>query len=125
MIAVETQGADSLSQSIQAGARIELPSITSIATSLGAKKVAERAFQYTQEHDIRGVVVSDAQALQACLRFMDDHRVVVEPACGAALAVAYENHAVLKDCAHGVVIACGGITMTATQLQEHARCLLV
>jgi L-serine/L-threonine ammonia-lyase len=32
------------------------------------------------------VVVSDEQALQACDQFLHDHRVWVEPACGAALA---------------------------------------
>lgn len=121
VIAVETLGADSLYQSIQAGTRIELPSITSIATSLGAKKVAERAFAYTKEHDIRGVVVSDAQAVHACVRFMDDHRVVVEPSCGAALAVAYDKHPVLQNLKQVAVIACGGVTMSVEQLREQAR----
>lgn len=119
VIAVETIGADSLSKSIEAGERIELPAITSIATSLGAKKVAEQAFAYTQQHEIRSVVVSDAQAVRACLRFMDDHRVVVEPACGAALAAAYENHPSLHDRSRVVVIACGGVTMTGLQLREY------
>lgn len=116
VIAVETLGADSLNQSIRQGERIELPAITSIATSLGAKKVAEQAFTYTQEHDIRGVVVSDAQAIHACLRFLDDHRVIVEPSCGAALAVAYENLPALQGFERVAVIGCGGVTMAVQQL---------
>lgn len=121
VVAVETTGADSLHQSLHAGERIELPAITSIATSLGAKKVAEQAFAYTKEHDIRSVVVSDAQAVRACLRFIDDHRIVLEPACGAALAVAYEKDPALLgfDCV--LVIACGGVTTTPRQLEEYAQ----
>jgi L-serine/L-threonine ammonia-lyase len=121
VIAVETEGAASLHASIQANKRVELPSITTIATSLGAKKVAERAFAYTHEHEIRSVVVSDAQAVSASLRFMDDHRIVVEPACGAALAAVYENHPALQGCKTVVCIACGGVTMTVQQLQAHAK----
>ena len=121
VIAVETEGAASLHASMQAGERIELPAITSIATSLGAKMVAERAFQYTKEHDIRSVVVSDAQAVAASLRFMDDHRIVVEPACGAALAAVYDDYPALHSYNTVVCIACGGVTMTVEQLQAHAK----
>jgi L-serine/L-threonine ammonia-lyase len=72
VFAVETAGADSYAQSLAAGARIELPAITSIATSLGARRVSERAFALASEHPVRPVVVSDREAVQACLRFMDD-----------------------------------------------------
>lgn len=36
VIAVQTEGTDSLAKSVLAGHRIELPAITSIATTLGA-----------------------------------------------------------------------------------------
>jgi len=124
VIAVETEGAASLHASIQTNQRVELPSISTIATSLGAKKVAKQAFTYTQQHEVKSVIVSDTQAVSACLRFVDDHRIVVEPACGAALAVVYENHPSLKDYKTVVCIACGGVTMSVEQLQHHARTLL-
>ena len=38
---------------------------------------------------VRSVVVSDRDALAACERFLADHRMLVEPACGASLAVVY------------------------------------
>ncbi|MES2760174.1 MAG: pyridoxal-phosphate dependent enzyme [Pseudomonadota bacterium] len=120
VIAVETEGADSLAQSIAAGERIELPRIASIATSLGARQVAEQAFEWTRRHPLRSVVVPDSAALAACLRFMDDHRVVVEPACGAALAVAYGRAALCNHLVHArnvLVIVCGGVTATVAQLQ--------
>ncbi len=37
-------------------------------------------------HPTRCITVSDAAAVRACHRFLDDHRVLVEPACCAALA---------------------------------------
>src|SRR5690554_228208 len=45
VVAVETQGADSLSTSLKAGKLVQLPKITSIATSLGANTVAVKAFE--------------------------------------------------------------------------------
>jgi L-serine/L-threonine ammonia-lyase len=117
VVAVETVGADSLAQSMQAGARIELPAITSIATSLGARKVSEQAFAWSQEHAISSRVVSDKAAVDACLRFIDDHRVLVEPACGAALALAYDAQQTLAPYRNILVVACGGVTATLAQLR--------
>lgn len=117
VITVETSGADSYARSLARGERVELPAITSIATSLGARRVSEAAFSLASRHPVRPVVVSDAEAVRACLRFMDDHRVVVEPACGASLALAYERHPVIADCRRVLFIVCGGVTATVAQLQ--------
>jgi L-serine/L-threonine ammonia-lyase len=117
VFAVETAGADSYAQSLAAGERVELAAITSIATSLGARKVSEHAFGLAREHPITPVVVSDAEAVAACLRFMDEHRVVVEPACGAALALAWREDSPLAAFDEVLVIVCGGATATVAQLQ--------
>jgi L-serine/L-threonine ammonia-lyase len=121
VIAVETAGADSYAQSLAAGERIELPAITSIATSLGARRVSEQAFALAAQHPVRPVVVSDAAAVDACVRFMDEHRVVVEPACGASLALAYQQHKALADCRNVLMVVCGGVTATVAQLQAWNR----
>jgi L-serine/L-threonine ammonia-lyase len=47
------------------GRAVTLPAITSIATSLGARRVADRTLAFAREHR---VTVSDAQAVRACLR---------------------------------------------------------
>jgi L-serine/L-threonine ammonia-lyase len=72
VIAVETNGADSFAKSVSAGHRIELPAITSLATSLGARQVSERAFNWSKQHPIYNVVVSDKAAVSACERFISD-----------------------------------------------------
>jgi L-serine/L-threonine ammonia-lyase len=120
VLAVETEGADSYAQSMAAGRLVELPRIASIATSLGARRVSEQAFALAAEHAIRPVVVSDHDAVDACLRFMDDHRIVVEPACGASLALPYGMHPALAQYREVLVIACGGVTATVAQLQAWA-----
>ncbi|MGZ3184873.1 MAG: pyridoxal-phosphate dependent enzyme [Telluria sp.] len=121
VIAVETAGADSYAQALRAGALVELPAIASIATSLGARRVARQALDWSARHPVRSEVVSDQAAVAACLRFIDDHRVVVEPACGAALAVAYDGR--LAQYRRLLVIACGGVTATVAQLQSWAAAL--
>jgi L-serine/L-threonine ammonia-lyase len=121
VIAVETAGADSYARSLAAGERVELPGISSIATSLGARRVSEEAFALARRHPVEPVVVSDREAVEACLRFMDDHRVVVEPACGASLALAYRAGEALARFDRVLVIVCGGVTATVEQLQRWGR----
>lgn len=118
VVTAETHGAESLALSVQAGKRIALPAITSIATSLGAKEVCQQAFDLTQSHPIRTTVVSDSAALAACERFLDDHRILVEPACGASLAVAYEQLPQLDGFEKILIVVCGGVTATVDQLRR-------
>jgi L-serine/L-threonine ammonia-lyase len=118
VLAVETIGADSLAHAMCAGERIMLPAVTSIATSLGARQVSVQAFALARAHPVVSVVVSDQVAVRACMRFVDDHRVLVEPACGATLALAYDAPRVLADYKNVLAIVCGGVTTTLAQLQQ-------
>ena len=120
VVAVETEGAASLKAAVEAGHTVELASITTVATSLAAKRVAEHAFACTQHHPVRCVQVTDAAALQACERFLNDHRVLVEPACGAALAVAYDAER-MSAYRSVLVVVCGGATATLEQLRAWAE----
>ena len=116
IVAVETAGADSYAQSLAAGQRITLPAITSIATSLGARMVCEQAMALPARFDIRSVVVSDQAAIAACIALLDEHRIVVEPACGASLAGLAATR--LAGAQRVVVIVCGGVGYSAAQLLE-------
>ncbi|WP_151702762.1 pyridoxal-phosphate dependent enzyme [Nitrincola alkalilacustris] len=118
VVAVETRGADSLHQSLQQGERITLPGISSIATSLGARQVCEQSLAMASRHPLQSLVVTDRQALHACERFLDDHRLLVEPACGATLAVAYAQHEALAGYRNILLIVCGGVTASYQQLQQ-------
>jgi L-serine/L-threonine ammonia-lyase len=118
IVAVETEGASSFAPSVQADRLITLDRITSIATTLGARTVARQALDWTRRHPIAPWVISDRAAVDACLRFADDHRVLVEPACGAALAAGYLRAPALIDRDPVVIIACGGVGVTRELLQK-------
>ncbi len=123
VIAVETDGADSLSASLKAGELVTLSEISSIAKSLGAKTVSKKTLEWDKQHDIRSVVVTDKEAVSACFKFLDDHRYMVEPACGASLAVLYDRSEVLKNAKTVVVIVCGGIVVNLEKLYEWKKLL--
>ncbi len=62
-------------------------------------------------------MVSDREALDACISFSIDHRLLVEPACGASLAVVYHQAEFLRDKKTILVIICGGAGVTMKQLE--------
>lgn len=124
VIAVETLGCDSLDQSLKAGERITLPKITSLATSLGAVRVGGRAFEMGQRENVSNTVISDALAAMGCWRFEDDHRMLVELACGASVCLAYNGG--LKDMVPGlnpqskvVIVVCGGVNISGDMMAEY------
>ena len=105
---------------VQAGHPVALERISSIATSLGAKQVCEQAWHCAQTHPVHSLVIPDRSALAACERFLTDHRILVEPACGAALAAVYEQATALATCRKVLVIVCGGATATIDQIRTWA-----
>lgn len=118
ILAVETKGADSLSTASLANKHIGIENITSIATSLGATKVAKRAFDLLNEHQIICHIVTDRDAIDGCYSFLEDHRMIVEPACGASLSAVYNACDALQDKKNIIVIVCGGVGMTMSQLEK-------
>jgi len=121
IVAVETEGAASFQAAFKAGHAVQLDQITSIATSLGAKRVCDQAVQCAKERPMHSVVVSDASALCACERFLADHRVLVEPACGASLALGYENASAIAPFKTVLFIVCGGATATIDQIRHWSQ----
>jgi L-serine/L-threonine ammonia-lyase len=116
ILAVETEGAAAFARAVEAGEPVTLERIDTVASSLGARRVAEAAFDWSRRRPITPVVVSDAQAVRACARFADDQFALVEPACGAALSLAYDGHDALPSKGQVAVIACGGIVVSLEKL---------
>jgi L-serine/L-threonine ammonia-lyase len=121
VIAVETEGAASYAAALAAGEPVTLPAITSIATSLGARRVMAHALALAQQHPIDSVVVSDRQAVQACSRFADTVRVLVEPACGASLAALDARPDLFARFHAPLVEVCGGMGVTPARLAGWKR----
>ncbi|KAI5277411.1 L-serine dehydratase/L-threonine deaminase [Manis pentadactyla] len=125
VIAMETLGAHSFHVSTIAGKLVSLPQTTSVAKALCVKTVAAQTMKLFREHPIFSEVVSDQEAVAATEKFVDDEKILVEPACGAALAAVY-SHVVQKLQGEGklrtplsslVVIVCGGSNISLAQLQ--------
>ncbi|XP_066116602.1 L-serine dehydratase/L-threonine deaminase [Saccopteryx bilineata] len=125
VIAMETLGAHSFHVATSAGKLIPLPQITSVAKALCVKTVGAQALKLFQEHPIFSEVIADQEAVAAIEKFVDDEKILVEPACGAALAAVY-SHVVQKLQGEGklptplssiVVIVCGGSNISLAQLQ--------
>jgi len=108
LVTSETIGAESFYKTVQAGELVELERISSIATTLGAKKVARQALEVSRNFKVIPHMVTDQEAIEACLLFADDHRIVVEPACGAALALVYKSVDALKEFEDILLVVCGG-----------------
>lgn len=118
LIAVETEGADSYARSLAAGECVELEAITSIATSLGARRVCAESLLLAQKRPITSVVVSDRQAVAGCIEVLNEHRVVVEPACGASVAALGSGVEPLRAARNILLIVCGGIGTNVDQLKR-------
>jgi L-serine/L-threonine ammonia-lyase len=121
LIAVETEGAASFAASVEAGRLVTLDKIASVATTLGARTVASEALTWTRKHTITPWKVSDREAVYACIRFADDHRILVEPACGAALSAIYHRASPLAEQKRVMVIVCGGAGVSLSLLREWER----
>jgi L-serine/L-threonine ammonia-lyase len=123
VLAVETKGADALNTSLECGKMVTLDAITSIASSLGASRVAEKAFEYGLRSNVRSVVLSDAEAAMGCWRLADDSLMLVEPACGVNVALCYEGRLQqalgrkLTPETKIVIVLCGGSNVTLDMLQ--------
>ena len=123
VLAMETVGAESLAKSLEAGELVTLPGITSIATSLGAVRVAEQTFHNGQRKNVQSVVLRDEEAAMGSWRLADDERVLVDPACGVSVALCYGGR--LKGLVPGlrkdskvVVVVCGGSQVTVEMVAQ-------
>lgn len=108
VITTETLGAASFYKSWYVNELIELKEIKTVATSLGAKKVAKQALELSQGFTMHPFTMSDEEAIQATFRFLNEYNVRVEPACGAALSVPYFHPELIAEDKSTLVIVCGG-----------------
>jgi threonine dehydratase len=103
---VETRGADSLAQSLQQQQLVELPAITSIAKTLGARKTTPFIFNIMQQLIARYFVVDDADAVKALWDFLDYEKLLVEPATSCIIAAVLQNQELFRK-KRVVLIICG------------------
>jgi threonine dehydratase len=104
---VETVGADSMSQSLTAGRIVELPAITSIAETLGARMTGKFQFEMVSRLATSVTTVSDAQAIRALVELLEGDKLLTEPATSCSVAALTEGRIPLARGETVVVVACG------------------
>lgn len=105
---VETNGADAMAQSFDAGRIVELPNAASIARTLCAPAVGRLNFELAKEL-LEGVtVVDDAAAIESLFYLLDHAKVLAEPAASCTLAAAEVLQANFDRSSHVVLVLCGG-----------------
>jgi L-serine/L-threonine ammonia-lyase len=119
VIGAQAAGAAALSAAMAAGRPVKLDRADTVARTLRATQVAQGTFDRLDGHDVRPRPATDLAAVRACRRFVDDHRMVVEPACGVALAAVYDRAPELLAARSIVVVICGGAGITVAELDEH------
>jgi len=88
VIAAETEGTASMHEALKSGKPVKLEKIASIASSLGALQVCDGVLKMALNHPAGtySVLVSDKEAMEGCMLLLNEHRILCEPACGAAVA---------------------------------------
>jgi threonine dehydratase len=105
---VETEGADCMSKSLDAGKIVTLDAITSVARTLGAPAPSERTFALAQQYLERVTVVPDSEAISALKFLLERLKVLAEPAASCTLAAAERLQHNFSPDRHVVLVLCGG-----------------
>ena len=121
LFGVEVEGAPKLYESIKQNKLIKLSQVNTIATTLATTRITEELFKWTKKHAITPLLASDKASVKACRQFVDDQHVLVEPACGAALSVVYNNVPELKKADSILVIVCGGVGISIDLLNGYLK----
>lgn len=106
--AVETIGADSMLQALDAGHSVELSAITSIAKTLGAPSVSAQTLALAQKYLESVTIVSDSEAVEALRFILERLKVLTEPAASCTLAAAIRLKNQFDKNNNIVLILCGG-----------------
>ena len=121
IVACETRGAASFAAAMAAGDPVRLPRIDTVATSLGASEVAAWPVRHILDFPHECVVLGDEEAIMGVVRYANDCRQLVEPACGVSLAIAYLDHPAIAQAHDVVIVVCGGVSITPALVAGWAR----
>lgn len=108
VIGVETEGADTMAQTLRAGRLVELSAITSISSTLGAPRASEFTYRHVKELVEEVLVVSDAAAVEALFWLLERTKYLVEPAASCCLAAAEQQRGRFTSKDKVVLLLCGG-----------------
>ncbi|EAL71031.1 L-serine ammonia-lyase [Dictyostelium discoideum AX4] len=123
IVTVETVGSHSFWKSFQEKqlTKLDVSEVTSVIKTLSTRSVCSEAWEISKRFNIKPILVTDRDAVDACLKFVDDERILVEPSCGATLSVLYSKKlSTLLDInsKNILTIVCGGNGTSILQLND-------
>lgn len=130
-VLVETAQAPTLSTLVRAGEVVRLLLVRLVATLLACSYVSQPTLDLfcNCAHNVSHIAaVDDVEAVRGCVSFYRDFGVAVEPACGAAVLVVYNQLPYLELCLPDlasddivVVVVCGGLCVTEASMALFRR----
>ena len=107
VIGVEPEGARGMSDSLENGAPLARVSVDTIADSLGAPLHLPLTYTLIERHVARVTTVDDAALRRGMRRMAEEMKLMVEPACAAALAALEGPLAAELAGRRVAIVACG------------------
>lgn len=104
---VETEGSETMGQSLRAGKVVQIVP-KSLAKTLGSPYVAQDALALVQKHPEHYVLVSDKEAFEAGVFLLERAKLNTELAASCTLAAARRIQASFRKEDHVVLLICGG-----------------
>jgi len=105
---VETEGADAMSQALEAGRPVKLAAITSIAKTLAAPAVSDTTLALAQNLWESVTVVPGSEVVDALVFIAERLKVLTEPAASCTLAAAERLKENFSPNCNVVLVFCGG-----------------
>jgi threonine dehydratase len=114
VIAAEPENCRALNAAIEAGQVVDVDVNSVAADSLGARRTSRMALHAAQAGDVRSVLVTDEQIIQARRALWDHRRLAVEHGAATALAALTSGAYTPTDTETVAVVLCGANTHTTT-----------
>lgn len=108
VIAVETDGTNTLARSLEEGPDVDVSATGISAGSLGGPRLGELPYAIAKERINHSIVLSDADVIEAGRRLWDRLRLVVEPGAATALAALTSGAYQPAPDERVAVLLCGG-----------------
>lgn len=125
VLAVETSQAPTFLAALLANKVVHLKSINTLATSLASPYISQQSLDNYDTHHTIVAVVDDLDAVRGAVDFYDTFNVLVEPACGATVSVAFRQVELLQKLGPlkkddvVVCIVCGGSGTSKEMLTKY------
>ncbi|KAJ2553390.1 catabolic L-serine/threonine dehydratase [Coemansia sp. RSA 1933] len=97
-----------------------------VATCLLSGSICSRALELSQAHPVVPVSISEAMAVEACRRLLDEHQLLVEAGSAAALSIVGKGiiHQIVPELdheSHVVVVVTGGANINFDRLEAYRQ----